>query len=107
MSHVKTPQAVAGDHEPLLAAASQSWDRRTLGADSFLPPGHHVKKFPSLDSSAQLIALPGQVKFACPRDFCSCLSQSIAIPCLHDFPSRYARCALSIVEGRMQDMQVH
>ena len=42
MSHVKTPQAVAGDHEPLLAAASQSWDRRTLGADSFLPPGHHV-----------------------------------------------------------------
>ena len=61
MSHVKALQAVAGDHKLLLAAASQSWDRRILGADSFLPPGHHAKRFPSLDSSAQLIALPRQV----------------------------------------------
>ena len=76
MSHVKTPQAVAGDHEPLLAAASQSWDRRIFGPASFLPPGQEI---PTLDSSTQLIALPRQVKFPCPRDFCSCLSQSIAI----------------------------
>ena len=44
MSHVKTPQAVAGDHEPLLAAASQSWDRRIFGPESFLPPGQEIPK---------------------------------------------------------------
>ena len=40
-----------------------------------LPPGHHAKRFPSLDSSAQLIALPAKSSFhaqgifvpVCPR----------------------------------------
>ena len=101
MSHVKALQAVAGDHTLLLAAASQSWDRRILGADSFLPPGQEI---PTLDSSTQLIALPRQVKFPCPRDFCSCLSQNIEIPCLHDFPSRYVsalkKCLSTLVQWR-------
>ena len=69
--------------KPLLGSRSRFLRRhRSLGIvesldpASFLPPGQEI---PTLDSSTQLIALPRQVKFPCPRDFCSCLSQSIAI----------------------------
>ena len=65
MSHVKTPQAVAGDHEPLLAEAWQSRDRRILGPASLLPAGQDSRKF---DRSLQLIALPRQ-RVSMPKGF--------------------------------------